>query len=151
MRTALAVILFLAACSGIAQSETRYDAYIFQPRDGGPEIYAFSGGQNAVALEVRGCGDVRLLPDAGAIAAQMSARRSDPDTSVVTVVARGSRTYLGPCQADDYDSEPTAADEDDNLVVIENASARQMRAMIQSLDAAPSDVRRQIIVSLGLN
>jgi len=34
--------------------------------------------------------------------------------------------------------------------VIEDASARQTRSMIRSLDAAPSDVRRQIIVSLGL-
>jgi len=147
----LTAMLFLAACSGAAQSETRYDALIFQPRDGGAEIYAFSGGRNAVALEVRGCGDVRLLPDAAAVAAQLSARRSDPGTNVVTVVARGSRTYLGPCEADDYDSEPAAADDEDDLVVIENAGARQMRAMIRSLDAAPPEVRDPLIASLGLD
>jgi hypothetical protein len=148
MRVVLIAILFLASCSGSAQSETRYDVYIFQPRDGGPETYAFSGGQRAVALEVRGCGDVRLLSDAGAVASQLSARRSAPNTSVVTVVARGSRTYLGPCEADDFDQQ---ADEDDNLVVIENASARQTRSMIRSLDAAPSDVRQEIIATLGLD
>lgn len=151
MRTVLTAILFLAACSGTAQSETRYDAYIFQPRDGGPETYAFSGGQRAVALEVRGCGDVRLLPDASLVASQLSARRDDPDTSVVTVVARGSRTFLGPCEAEDYDDEAKEPDEDDNLVVIEGASARQMRAMIRSLDAAPSETRQEIIASLGLD
>ena len=150
MRTALTAILFLAACSGTAQSDTRYDVYIFEPRDGGPEIYAFSGGQRAVAIEVRGCGDVRILPDAGAVASQLSARRSAPDTSVVTVEGRGSRTYLGPCEASDFDHEPSA-DDDDSLVVIEDVSARQTRAIIRSFDAAPSDVRNQIIETLGLS
>jgi hypothetical protein len=149
MRTVLTAILFLAACSGTAQSETRYDAYIFQPRDGGPETYAFSGGQRAVALEVRGCGDVRMLPDPSGVASQLSARRDDPDTSVVTVIARGSRTFLGPCEEDERD-EAKEPDEDDNLVVIEGASARQMRAIIRSFDAAPRETRQEIITSLGL-
>jgi hypothetical protein len=151
MRTAFAAIAFLAACSGIAQSETRYDLHIFQPGGGGAEIYVFSGGQNVVALEVRGCGDVRLLPNASAVASQVSARRSAPDADVVTIEARGSRTRLGPCDEDRRDEEAEQADDADSLVVIENASARQMRAMIQSFDAAPGDVRRQIIESLGLN
>jgi hypothetical protein len=151
MRIVLTAILFLAACSGIAQSDTRYDLYIFQPRDGGADIYAFSGGQRAVALEVRDCGDVILLPDAATVVSQLSARRSAPGTDVVTVVARGSRTFLGPCESEDHEAEPAEPDDGDNLVVIEDASARHMRAMIQSLDAAPSDVRSQIIASLGLS
>lgn len=154
MRTVLFAIVFLVACSSEALSETRYDVYIFQPRGGGPEIYAFSGGQNAAALEVRACGDVSLLPDAAAVAAQLSVRRADPDTDVVTVVSRGSRTYLGPCDAHEPE-EPEdvehAVDDGDNLVVIEDASARQTRAMIRSLDAAPSDVRNQIVVMLRLD
>lgn len=150
MRLVLTVIVFLAACSGVAQSETRYDAYIFQPRDGGPDTYAFSGGQRAVALEVRGCGNVRMLPDPSAIASQLSAKRGDPNTSVVTVIARGSRTYLGPC-GEDEDDEAKEPDADDNLVVIEGASARQMRSMIRSLDAASSETREEMLVSLGLD
>lgn len=150
MRTLVTAILFLAACSGAAQSETRYDAYIFQPRGGGPETYAFLGGRRAVALEVRGCGEVRMLPDASAVAFQLSARRGDPGTSVVTVIARGSRTFLGPCEAEDYD-EAQVRDEDDNLVVIEGASARQMRAIIRSFDAAPSETRQEIMAALGLD
>ena len=150
MRTVLTAILFLAACSGLAQSETRYDAYIFQPRDGGPATYAFSGGQAAVALEVRGCGDVHMLANASAVAAQLSARRADSETSVVTVIARGSRTYLGPCDAAEYD-EARDPNENDNLVVIEGASARQMRSIIRSFDAAPSETRQEILTSLGLD
>jgi hypothetical protein len=93
---------------------------------------------------------VRMLPDASAVASQLSARRADPDTSVVTVVARGSRTFLGPCEEDEHD-EAKEPDEDDSLVVIEGASARQMRAMIRSLDAAPSETRQEILTSLGLD
>lgn len=147
MRIVLAAVLFLAACSGTAQSEMRYDAYIFQPRGGGPAIYAFSGGQTAVALEVRGCGDVQVLSGAGALASQLSARRAAPQTSVVTIVARGSRTRLGPCAADEFDDR----DENDNLVVIEGMSARQMRALVRSLDAAPVQTRQEMLIALGLD
>lgn len=154
MRTVLTAILFLAACSSNAQSETRYDVYILEPRDGGADIYAFSGGRSAVALAVRGCGDVALLPDAAAVTAQLSARRADPNTDVITIIARGSRTDLGSCESaepDEPDDEEHIADDADNLVVIEDASARQTRAMIRSLDAAPSEVRDQIIATLGLD
>ncbi|MGD9979571.1 MAG: hypothetical protein AB7H66_03180 [Hyphomonadaceae bacterium] len=110
----------------------------------------------AAALEVRGCGDVLVLPDAGAVASRLSALRSAPTTDVVTVIARGSRTYLGPCgegdEEDDADAEDdeSVADTGDNLVVIEDASARQTRAMIRSLDAAPREVREELIAALGL-
>jgi hypothetical protein len=155
MRVALIAVGLLMACSGTALSDTRYDVYILQPHDGGPATYAFAGGQRAVALEVRACGDVRVLPDAGAIASRLSARRAAHDIDVVTVIARGSRTYLGPCNGDeDDDLDPedieAAADSEDNLVVIEDASARQTRAMIQSLDAAPREVRNELIETLGL-
>lgn len=151
MRIAATALLLLGACTAAAQPARGYDLYIFQPRGGGAEIYAFSGGENAAALEVRGCGDVRVLANAGAVALQLRARRSAPDTNVVTIVARGSRTYLGPCGAEDHDDEPAGVDDDDNLVVIEGANARQMRGMIQSLDAAPRGMRRQVIATLGLN
>ncbi|MGD9966558.1 MAG: hypothetical protein AB7T59_08570 [Hyphomonadaceae bacterium] len=151
MRTVLAAILFLAACSGVAQSETRYDLYIYHARGGDADIYLFSGGQDAVAVEVRGCGDVRLLPDAGAVTSQVAALRSTPGASVVTVVARGSRTELGPCGAHEEEEALGRIDDEDSLVVIESASARQMRAMIRSFDAAPPDLRGQIIASLGLD
>jgi hypothetical protein len=156
MRIGLIAIVLVMACSGTALSDTRYDVYIWQPHDGGPSTYAFAGGQRAAALEVRACGDVRLLPDASAVAARLSALRTAPDTDVVTVIARGSRTYLGPCgesgEEDDTDAEDdeNAADTGDNLVVIEDASARQTRAMIRSLDAAPPEVRDELIAALGL-
>jgi hypothetical protein len=154
MRVAMIAVVLLMACSGTALSDTRYDVYILQPNDGGPSIYAFAGGQRAVALEVRGCGDVRVLPDASAVASQLSARKTDRRTDVVTIVARGSRAYLGPCDSDeDHELDPEdidLTDTDDNLVVIEDANARQTRAMIQSLDAAPANVRADLIATLGL-
>ena len=149
MRTVFIAMLLLAACSGSAQSETRYDLYIFGARDGGPQIYAFSGGDAAAAVEVRGCGDVRLLPDATAVVSDLSARRHAPGISVVTIESRGSRVELGGCGSEDEGDEDGVNDED-SLVVIENASARQMRRIVQSLDAAPSDVRGEIIATLGL-
>jgi hypothetical protein len=154
MRVALIAVGLLMACSGTALSDTRYDVYILQPHDGGPATYAFAGGQRAVALEVRACGDVRVLPDANAIASRLGARRTEGNIDVVTVVARGSRTYLGPCDSDeDHDLDPEdidPTDTHDNLVVIEDANARQTRAMIQSLDAAPGNVRADLIAELGL-
>lgn len=147
MRTVLFAIMALAACFGTAQSQTRYDLYIFEPQGGGPQTYAFVGGDAVYAVEVRGCGDVRVLPDARAVASSLSARRHAQDVSVVTVAARGSRVDLGNCPLDEEIDEPN---EHDSLVVVENATASQMRRMIQSLDAAPSDVRAQISATLGL-
>lgn len=150
MRTMFIATLFLAACSGTAQSETRYDLYIFQARDGGPKIYAFAGGNTAAALEVRACGDVELLPNAATVARDMSARRRAPDVGVVTIEARGSRVEFDDCGVEEEGDDVHANDED-SLVVIENASARQMRRMVQSLDAAPTPVRDEIIATLGLS
>ena len=85
MRTVFIAMLVLAACSGTAQSQTRYDLYIFEPQGGGPETYVFAGGNAVSALEVRGCGDVSVLPDARAVASNLNARRHTDDVSVVTV------------------------------------------------------------------
>lgn len=150
MRTVFVAMLFLAACSGVAQSETRYDLYIFQARGDAPEIYAFASADAAVAVEVRGCNDVRLLPNAAAVASDLSARRGAVDTSVVTISARGSRVELNGCSVEE-EGDDEHADDRDSLVVVENASARQMRRMVQSLDAAPVSVREQIISTLGLS
>ena len=148
MRTVFIAMLFLAACSGTAQSQTRYDLYIFQPRGGGPQTYVFAGGNAVSALEVRGCGDVSLLPDAHAAVSNVSARRHAEDIGVVTVSGRGSRVDLASCPSDDEGDQPN---ERDSLVVVENVTGTQMRRMIQSLDAAPEDVRGQIIETLGLS
>lgn len=150
MRTLFITALFLAACSGAAQSETRYDLYIFQARDGGAKIYAFAGGNAAAALEVRGCGDVELLPNAAAVASEISARRRAPDVGVVTIEARGSRVEFDDCGVQE-EGDNVHVNDEDSLVVIENASARQMRRMVQSLDAAPAPVREEIIATLGLS
>ena len=147
MRTIFIAMLALAACSGAAQSQTRYELYVFAPRGGGSEIYVFASGDAVAAVEVRGCGDVQVLPDARAVAADMNARRHADEVSVVTVSARGSRVDLGSCPPGEAGDEPS---ERDSLVVVENATAAQMRRMIESLDAAPEDVRSQINATLGL-
>ncbi|MBL8546981.1 MAG: hypothetical protein JNL81_10990 [Hyphomonadaceae bacterium] len=155
MRTVLIAVLLLAACSGSAQSETRYDLYIFHPRDGGAQTYAFAADNAAVAIEVRGCGDIHLLPNANVVAGDLRARRHADGVSVVTVEARGSRVDLGNCGADEVPEDPEDVEEDgvneqDSLVVIENASARQMRRMVETLNA-PAEVRSEIISTLGLS
>ncbi|MEQ1818810.1 MAG: hypothetical protein ABL871_09380 [Terricaulis sp.] len=147
MRTVLFAILVLAACSGTAQSQTRYDLYIFQPRDNGPETYVFAGGNAVSAVEVRGCGDVSMLADASAVASNLSARRHADDVSVVTVSGRGSHVDLSSCPPDEEFDEPN---ERDNLVVVENMTGAQMRRIVRTLDAAPDNVRGQIIATLGL-
>jgi len=147
MRTMFIAMLMLAACSGTAQSQTRYDLYIYEPHGGGPQTYVFAGGNAISAVEVRGCGDVRVLSDARAAASQVTARRHSDDVSVVTVSGRGSRVDLSSCPPD----EPDEPNDRDSLVVVENVTATQMRRMVQSLDAAPDDVRGQIIATLGLS
>ncbi|MEQ1490155.1 MAG: hypothetical protein ABL932_06345 [Terricaulis sp.] len=148
MRTMFIATLLLAACSGTAQSQTRYDLYIFEPRGGGAETYVFAGGNAVSAVEVRGCGDVSVLPDASAVASNLSARRHAEDVSVVTVSGRRSHVDLASCSPDEESDEPN---ERDSLVVVENMTGTQMRRIVQTLDAAPEDVRSQIIATLGLS
>lgn len=147
MRTVFIAIVMLAACSGAAQSQTRYDLYIFQPRGDGPETYVFAAGNLVTAVEVRGCGDVSLLPNASAVASNLNTRRYADDVSVVTVSGRGAHVDLASCPPDEVD-EPN---ERDSLVVVENMTGRQMRRIVATLDAAPDDVRGQIISTLGLS
>lgn len=150
MRALLFSIVLLTACSATAQARPSYDVYILQPR-AGASIYAFAGAHRAAALEVRGCGDVRILPDAPTIAGQLRDRRAADHVSVVTVIAHGSRTYLGPCSDGDIDEDHEHdADDDETLVVIERATAAQLRSMIHTLDAAPASVRQELMLSLGL-
>jgi hypothetical protein len=149
MRALLLSVVLMAACS-VADATPLYDVYILQPRDGA-SVYAFASDQNAAALEVRGCGDVRVLTGARAIVDQMRDRRGAENVSVVTVVARGSRTNLGPCGEDEADEDQEqGANDSDTLVVIEHATASQLRSMIRTLDAAPASVRQQLMISLGL-
>ncbi len=146
MRTVFIAMLVLAACSGTAQSQTRYDLYIFEPQGGGPETYVFAGGNAVSALEVRGCGDVSVLPDARAVASNLNARRHTDVVSVVTVSGRGAHVDLSSCS-----SEEDEPNERDSLVVVENMTGTQIRRIVRTLDAAPEDVRGQIIATLGLS
>lgn len=148
MRTVLFAMLVLAACSGTAQSQTRYDLYIFEPSSGSPETYVFAGGNAVSAVEVRGCGDVSVLPDARAVASNLNARRHTDDVSVVTVSGRGAHVDLSSCSPQEEGDEPN---ERDSLVVVENMTGTQMRRIVRTLDAAPEDVRGQIIATLGLS
>ncbi len=148
MRAVFIAILVLAACSGAAQSQTRYDLYIFEPRGGGAETYVFAGGNAVSAIEVRGCGDVSVLPDASAVASNLNARRHAEDVSVVTVSGRGSHVDLASCPPDEESDE---LNERDSLVVVENMTGVQMRRIVHTLDAAPDEVRGQIIATLGLS
>ena len=150
MRALLFSVVLLTACSATAQATPFYDVYILQPPHGAA-IYAFAGDRRSAALEVRSCGDVRVLSDAQTIVDQLRDRREVDGVSVVTVIARGSRTYLGPCGEDDPEEDQEHdVDEEETLVVIERATASQLRSMIQSLDAAPASVRQDLISSLGL-
>lgn len=151
MRIALAALAMFAGCSS-AQAACRYDLYIYQPANG-PEVYAVAGEGRAVALEVRGCGDASLLPDAAALVARLQARREGHQMNVVRVEGRGSRTYLDSCSGDDHDEdedEEDAGEHEDNLVVVEGAGAAQMRRTLQTLGAAPQELREQMIDTLAL-
>lgn len=147
MRTVFIAMLVLAACSGTAQSQTRYDLYIYEARTGSPETYVFAGGNAVSAIEVRGCGDVSVLPDARAVASSLNARRHADDLSVVTVSGRGAHVDLSKCSGNE---EADVTNERDSLVVVENMTGTQMRRIVATLDAAPEDVRTQIIATLGL-
>jgi hypothetical protein len=154
MRATIAALALLTGCSAGAQPMCQYDLYIYQPV-GGASVYAADGSGAAAAVEVESCGHARLLSDAQDIVQQLRDRRRAGDLSVVTVEGPHSRTYLGPCgshedEADGDAEEEAEHDDTDNLVVIENASGAQMRRMIQSLDAAPRQMREEMISTLGL-
>ena len=148
MRLAIAAAaILLAACSADAQQMRRYDFYIYTP-SGGPEVYAVEGAGRMAAVEVRGCGNARLVPDPAATVAQMHALRAREDMNVVTVIGEGSRTYIGQCSQEKYEGE---AGDGDAIVVIQGASAAQTRRTIRTLEAAPQAVREQMIADLQLS
>lgn len=152
MRIALTALAMFAGCSSAAQAACRYDLYIYQPANG-PDVYAVAGEGRAAAIEVRGCGDASLLPDAAGFVERLRARRQAHDMNVVRVEGRGSRTYLDSCSGGDHDEdedEEDAGDREDNLVVVEGAGAAQMRRTLQTLGAAPQDLREQMIDTLAL-
>lgn len=153
MRIALTALAMLAGCSSGAQAACRYDLYIYQPTSGS-QVYAVMGQGRAAAVEVRGCGDVSLLPDAAGVVQRLEARRARGEMNVVSVQGAGSRTYLDACSGADDDSdeddEEGTADHEDDLVVVEDASAAQMRRTLQTLDAAPRELREQMIDTLAL-
>ena len=152
MRIALTALAMFAGCSSAAQAACRYDLYIYDPASG-PEVYAVAGEDRAAAIEVRGCGDASLLPDAAGLVARLQARRRAHDMNVVSVQGQGSRTYLDSCSGDDHDEdedEEDAGDPEDNLVVVEGAGAAQMRRTLQTLGAAPRELREQMIDTLAL-
>jgi len=148
MRTAIAALALLMGCSASAQA-CRYNLYIYQPADGGAEVYAVAGGGRSAAVAVRGCGDANLLPDADAVVSRLQALQRADHIDVVTVVGPGSRTILGNCRADDHDDDDEE-DADDNLVVVKDATPAQMRRTLQTLDAAPRALREQLIDAAGL-
>ena len=150
MRIGLTAFAMLAGCSSGAQAACRYNLYIYQPSNG-PEVYAVAGEGRAAAVEVRGCGDASLLPDAAALVVRLQTLREGHEMNVVTVSGRGSRTYLDSCSGGDHDEdEDEVGDHGDNLVVVEGAGAAQMRRTLQTLGAAPRDLREQMIDTLAL-
>jgi hypothetical protein len=147
MRTAIAALALLTGCSASAQA-CRYNLYIYNPADGGAAVYAIAGGGRSAAVEVRGCGDANLLPDSDAVVARLQALQRADQIDLVTVQGPGSRTILASCPADDHDDEEQ--DNEDNLVVVEDATPAQMRRTLQTLDAAPRALREQLIAAAGL-
>jgi hypothetical protein len=152
MRWALAAVAVMIAGAAAAQPARRYDLFIFDTGDG-REIYAVSAAGRAVAVEVRGCGDVSLIGEASEMVRELRSRRANGDDNVIVVRGRGSRTELGPCGAEEMeeDEHVDPVDEDQtSLVIIENMSPSQTRTTLRTLDAAPVAIRERMIADLGL-
>jgi hypothetical protein len=147
MRTAVAALALLMGCSASAQA-CRYTLYIYQPLDGGAEIYAVAGGGRSAAMAVRGCGDANLLPNPDQVVSRMQALQQADQIDVITVAGPGSRTSLGSCVREAHDAE--WYDGQDNLIVVEDASPAQMRYTLGTLEAAPRALREQWITDAGL-
>jgi hypothetical protein len=149
MRMMIAAAALLAGCSAGAQPMCVYDFYIFELRGGGAQIYAIAGSGRAVAVEVRGC-EARSLEGAQDFVSDLRRQLSQDEIDAVTVESRGSRTYLGSCVADDHDAGPRQSDDEDSLVHIRRATAAQTRRLVEQIDAAPHDMRQEMISALGL-
>jgi hypothetical protein len=147
-----AAALLLGGCSAGAQPVCQYDFYIYQPQgehDG--QIYAIAGGGRAAAIEVNAC-DARWHADPAGLVTELRALRRADEVNIVTVPAEGSRTYLGSCRSnDDRDSDPERANHNQqNIVVVTDATAAQTRRLIQQIDAASDEMREEAIDTLGL-
>lgn len=145
MRAVLAAFLLLSGCSTEAQASCRYDLYIYDPTEGA-EIYALTGSGQSVAIAVRACGEAEVLTDAETVVERLRQHRESRDIPTVLVEsAGGGRTYLGPCETKDFND-----GDGEDMIVVANASARNTRRMINSLDAAPVAIREQMIADLRL-
>ncbi len=114
-------------------------------------VYAFSVGQRAAAAGVENCVG-RRVEDAQQMVADLRERMAEEDETfnVVWVVGEGSRVELGVCGAVDEDDDPEHQ-RSDSLVVVRDASARQVRRLIQEIHGLPADDRNAMIDALGLN
>ena len=146
---ALAVFAFIGCAA--AQPRGQYDLYISNP-DNGPDVYAFTGAGHAVAVEIRGCGDVRLIANPETVVSTLRSRTGDDVTRIR--VGGGDDTQIGMCDGDedhDADKDEEADEHDrDSIVIIEHLSAHQTRRMIQTFSAAPEPVRQQLLTALAL-
>jgi hypothetical protein len=156
MRWAIAAVAVLVAGVAVAQPARHYDVYLYDPGDG-REIYAFGALGRAAAVEVRGCGDVRIIAEARDLVRELRARRIRDDNSVVTMRSSDG-VELGPCGQRDPEEEDELAIEAEleanepatSLVIIQDLSPAQTRATVRSMDAAPIAVREQVLAQLGL-
>lgn len=150
MRFLAAFALFATIGCAAAQPRESYDLYISEPGSG-PELYAFAGQGRAAVVEVHGCGDARLLPNADAILATLRARAAQHDVTRISV-GPGSNTQIGMCDAGDNDKDhDDEADSDgDTIVIVESLSPSQLRRMIGTFRAAPEPVRNDLQTALGL-
>jgi hypothetical protein len=78
----------------------------------------------------------------------------DDRFSVVWVEGRGSSTHVGGCDPHDLEEEVDPESEGeptDSLVVVRDASASQVRQLIQELHGLPREDREAMIDALGLD
>jgi hypothetical protein len=139
-----------------------YQVYIYnsanQPQ---VDLYAFSVGQRAAAAEVENCMG-RLVSDPHRVVADLRARLRDDHEhfSVVWIEGAGSDTHIGGCGASD-DPEAEAEKDDDeseadhqrseSLVVLRDASAAQVRHLIQEIHGLSTQDRTAMTNALGLD
>ncbi len=139
----------LASARVSAYASGPYQFYIYDNRDR-QNIFAVSVGGRATAAIVEHCVG-RLMDDAHDTITQLRGRlaRHDQSLNLVTVYGDNSRVELGGCEAERGDEEPS-----DSLVFVRNASARQVRDLLNDLHAghglAAAD-RDAMLAALGLD
>lgn len=141
MRYLIAFLAAMTLSSACAESPRAYDMYLLDGPEAG-QVYAVSGLGHVAAVRIVDC-TASLVDDPAPLLAQAELLRADEDANVVTVEARGSRVEFGPCAArDEHD--------DDSLVLIRGATARQTRALLRGIDGLPEAMRQDLIAQLGL-